>query len=182
MLAASKRGSLGVVPGQRIALTPPIGLVLLGWSSPEFVTRWLMESADFEDPVLRGKYRAAIEVTRKRGFSVGKKSEAQSRFVRALGSLVNNVERAELAETARTLLAELTLEEYFQEIVNSEQECAIEFLSVPMFNRLGDLLGAITVGGFQRPLSGREVLEMAGRLSERGKRISNTHSGGPVAV
>jgi hypothetical protein len=112
----------------------------------------------------------------------GKKSEAQSRFVRALGSLVNNVERAELAETARTLLAELTLEEYFQEIVNSEQECAIEFLSVPMFNRLGDLLGAITVGGFQRPLSGREVLEMAGRLSERGKRISNTHSGGPVAV
>jgi DNA-binding IclR family transcriptional regulator len=181
VLAASKRGSLGVTPGQRIALSPPIGLVLLGWSPPELVTRWLRESGDFEDPVLREKYRAAIDVTRVRGFSVGKKSEAQSRFVGALGSLVNSVERAELVETARALLAELTLEEYFQDIVDSDQEYAIEFLSVPMFDRQGGLLGAITVGGFKNPLSGREVLEMASRLGERGKRISYTHAGGPVA-
>jgi DNA-binding IclR family transcriptional regulator len=180
ILAASKVGTLGLVPGQRVALTPPIGLVFLGWSPPESVTSWLMQSTDYDDPVLRKKYEQAVEVTRRRGFSVGRKSETQTKFARALGTLVKEVERSELAETARALLAELTLEEYYLEIVDSDQQYAIEFLSVPMFDRSGDLLGAITVGGFQSSLTGAEVLQFANRLSERGKRIADTHAGGSI--
>jgi DNA-binding IclR family transcriptional regulator len=179
ILAASTLGSLGLAPGQRVAITPPIGLVFLGWSPPEFVTSWLMRSTVYDDPVLRRKYEKAVEVTRRRGFSVGRKSETQTKFARALGMLVNEVERSELAETARTLLAELTLEEYYLEIVDSDHKYDIEFLSVPMFDRSGTMLGAITVGGFQNSLTGTQVLEFANRLSERSKRIADTHSGGP---
>jgi DNA-binding IclR family transcriptional regulator len=180
VVAASPSGTLGMAPGQRIALTPPIGLVFLGWSSPEFVAWWLDKSTDAEDPELRRTYEHAIEVTRRRGFSIGRKSEAQTRFAEALRSLVHSVEQSELVDTARILLEELAFEEYFHDILDSGHQYEVEFLSVPMFGRGGDMIGAITVGGFQGVLTGTEVFELAGRLSERAKRIADTHAGGPV--
>jgi DNA-binding IclR family transcriptional regulator len=162
-------------PGQRVALTPPLGLVYIAWAPSDLVQRWLQQAIRAgEDADPEHLYRCALGTTRERGFSVGLQSQAQVRLIQSLSQLADG---PEWTSRARALLEDLRFDEFLLVAIDADREYPVTFLSAPVLDDAGRLIGAITIGGFTRLLPGREILVYGDRLKDSAQRIARAHAG-----
>lgn len=151
-----------VEPGQRLPLAPPLGSVFVAWSGDEAVARWLRK-ADVPKAVQK-RYRDAIEVVRRRGYSVGLEGEG---FARALGGN---------ARTARSMLERnvrgIRIEEYSLMDLRARGSYRVNHIGAQVFGPDGTVAIALFLIGFGGELPGAAVEATAGRLVEAAGRVS----------
>jgi DNA-binding IclR family transcriptional regulator len=153
--------------GAPIPLRPPFGTVVLAWAGPEEVERWLSHvPAD-----THVRYLAALTETRRRGFAVEISIPPETRlrdFVARLGDGTTG-RRAQGATITPELLSrwadELADNEGFLPLeLKADQEYIIGTVNAPVFDAEGRVSLVVSLSGFGRSFTGRDVEAIADRL------------------
>jgi DNA-binding IclR family transcriptional regulator len=83
-------GASALRMGDEIPMRPPLGLTFMAWQSPAVVREWLRRGAVAEGSEDDARYRALLEVTRKRGYSVESASSIDARTRREVVELLHS--------------------------------------------------------------------------------------------
>jgi DNA-binding IclR family transcriptional regulator len=136
--------------GQRIPLVPPLGTVFVAWSPQEEIDRWLRRVGAGTPEAELDRYRAAVDVVRRRGWSLG---------LEAAVPLHDALER-----DASGLLAELARGEYLLLELERAASYRLSHVAAPVFGPDGSVVLALTLIGFPGRLDADAVPELAERL------------------
>jgi DNA-binding IclR family transcriptional regulator len=153
--------------GQRQPLAPPMGPVVLAWTSDDAVEAWLHRlGAEVTDDE-RERYRAAVEAVRRRGYSVGigvpRLYELQALY--ASGDLHTPQGRRELS----LKLAAFARNNSPPMVDELPPDAEISGVTAPVFDADGTMLFAIGITGATYrvrdvPALSRAVVRAAGRV------------------
>lgn len=158
-----RREGADVRVGQRVPLVPPLGPVFLAWSEAEDVERWLDALGPGAGPHERARYREALDVVRRRGFSVGLESGARVESGRALVELVGAPTDERLRGRVLDLIGALR-NDYIALDLGDREEVAVSNMAAPVFGDRGQVVLALTLQGFAAPMTGRAISAVADRL------------------
>lgn len=165
--------------GQRLPLVPPLGTVFKAWSDPEDVERWLalVGCAAAADELAR--YRRGLAVARDRGYVVGLEADPRATLGQALAELAGDVRSARVREVVEALVDELGHEEYILVELDVEASYFVNHLVAPVFGPAGEVVLALSLYGFRRRLSGRDVAGYGETLHESCDRVTKSIHGRP---
>lgn len=158
--AGSHRLRVSMRIGQRVTLSPPLGATYYAWAEPDEVEAWIRRGEGV-DP---DRAHAALNIVRERGFLVTVKSPAQSEVKRALAARDAAREGAD-REVARALSV-LQRGLYQPETLELEAAYDVDLMTAPIFDHTHQATYSMSLVGFAGPLSGAEVLRLAGVLME----------------
>lgn len=148
--------------GQRLPLVPPLGTVFVAWSSPEDIDRWLRRVGASATESDLGRYRAAVDAVRRRGYLVGLEAAGRER-------------------TGGTPTADLVEELGHQEYVLLELEQAARYrpshMAAPVFGSDGSVVLALTLIGFRGQLRVERVPEIGERLLDAARTVTKAIGG-----
>ena len=178
VLGRPRREVADVRVGQRVPMIPPLGHVFLAWAGDEPVARWLDALGPDAQELDRRHYRAALETVRRRGFSVGAESAARERSGRVLLDLVAAPGDDRLRGRALDLIAAMR-HDYDAVDLDSDAAQLISNVAAPVFGPDGEVVLALTLQGFGRPMAGGEIQAMAEHLRASALHLTRK-SGGHV--
>lgn len=168
--------SPGLRVAQRIPLVPPLGAVFGAWAPDAERAAWLERAAADESE--RRRRDETLSVVRSRGYAVGLEVPEREQF----GAAVAATPGRPVSDAARTVgraLDDLSRTEYqLGEIVDGATHRA-SVLSAPVFDRHGHVELALTLTGFDAPLSSDELRTLGARLRNAGIVLTRA-SGGTV--
>jgi DNA-binding IclR family transcriptional regulator len=144
--------------GQRQPLAPPLGTVILAWSSDDAVEAWLDRlGAELTEPE-REYYRQAVKSVRERGYSVALRTPSLFEFNELLtgADLYTARGRSEISQALSTLAHD----SHLPSAESMPPDAEIATISAPIFGPDGEILFAIALvpGPAYRA---RDVLELA---------------------
>jgi DNA-binding IclR family transcriptional regulator len=148
--------------GQPIPARPPFGAVFVVWASaPGALTRWLGPSAADE------WYPAALEGTRRQGFVI----ELQTPVEHRLREVVAGLRRVDAGPRVHQLIEQLVAElpeqsEFLLSSVVSDDRYEVSAVNAPVFDSSSVAVLALSVFGFDAPLSGAEVMAIGKRVRQ----------------
>ncbi|MFJ9176157.1 IclR family transcriptional regulator [Streptomyces sp. NPDC102360] len=142
----------GFREGERVPLTPPLGLVFMAWAPPAEVESWLKRAPEAVD---RDRVELALTTVRERGYALGLATSAH----RALKG-TRAEDRPATDRDVWTWTASFD-DDYDLPSVDPEGEYDLGMASAPVFDADGRVLVAITASGFSPGLSGRETVRVA---------------------
>jgi DNA-binding IclR family transcriptional regulator len=171
---------LPVHPGQRVPLTPPLGTTFLAWADEVDVITWLQRAPVSTIPAELEHYRAALDVVRRRGYSIGLEASAR----KGLGDSLDHLADEPRAEGVRTAIAESIAElghaPYQLEHVDTEGCYDVSTIAAPVFDASGTVPLSITLVGLPPATSGRDVLAYGERVRDCGLIVTKqTHGSVP---
>jgi flavin reductase (DIM6/NTAB) family NADH-FMN oxidoreductase RutF/DNA-binding IclR family transcriptional regulator len=157
--------------GQRLPFLFPTGSVFAAWMEDPAVRRWASQHAG---PNRLEAVLTSLATVRDRGYSVGLTNQAQRAFVAKLRDLSNNPSNeppTDLGELVRELA-------YDPAELNQETSSAVRLISAPVFNSTGTVVFALTLHDFPRPTSTEQVKQLAERLLQTAREVSESLRGG----
>jgi DNA-binding IclR family transcriptional regulator len=162
--------------GQRIPMIPPLGPIFLAWEDEDRIDHWLDALGPDGDDSERRHYREALDIVRRRGFSMGLESGARERMGSALIQLVNVPTNERLRGEAMGLIAALR---HDYEVIDLESTAGhpISNMAAPVFGPDGDVVMGLTLQGFGRPMTGPEIDSLAERLVSATLQITRASGG-----
>ena len=172
-----------VRPGLRVPFAAPFGCALVAWSSRARLDEWLERAgpdgagAVLHHAELRERTLQSIAAVRSRGFEVSLDTRAERNMLDALRRLRHKADAPSLEALARSFAEELRREPYHLDEIREDEHYTVSTISVPVFEARPHPELMLLVGGFQRKVSGEEILEVAEQLRGAAARISQ-HAGG----
>jgi DNA-binding IclR family transcriptional regulator len=174
----AQRRALGLRAGDRIALRPPLGAVLVAWSPPD-VERWLNRRfSDPSDQTQRNRYAETLELVRQRGYAVEEFPPAPLSLGELLEALVgseygsrraNHLVEDQISRLRDdVLIGPLTREEYWPISINS-----------PVFDRDGRATLAMCVVDLRGPVSTSRVAELGDAVARLARSVTLDAHGQP---
>lgn len=161
---------------QRIPLVPPLGAVFVAWADDAERNAWL-ESASPADTE-RDLRDETLRVVRGRGYAVGLEVPERERFGAAIVSTPDR-QASEEARTVERALDDLSRTEYqLGEIVDGVSH-RVSVLAAPVFDRHGHVELALTLAGFDTPLTSDALRALGARLRDAAVVLTRS-SGGVV--
>jgi DNA-binding IclR family transcriptional regulator len=173
--------------GVRKPFVAPLGVSFIAWSTPEQYRQWL--APWLRDSSLAGSFGVSdvdamvkrmdrcIEACRSRGFSIEKVTAGLRKFQDAAASQAERPHYEEFAQMALEILTSPGMEDYAQIDVNDRELIEISSITSPIVTDQGANL-AVSLVGFDRSLTGRQVKVLGGRLAAETRRISAEAGGG----
>jgi DNA-binding IclR family transcriptional regulator len=153
--------------GQRLPLTPPIGTLVLAWTSEQSIEAWLDRLSPELTNAERTRYRDAVELVRRRGYSVGMRVPKLDEFheIYATADLNTPEGRRELSLAFARFTHEANV------LPNEElpPDTEISGVAAPVFAPDRTMLFAICIAGtgyhaHDIPALSRAVMRAAGRV------------------
>lgn len=157
-----------VHPGQRLALAPPLGTVFLAWSEPARVERWLRHLGTDATDADRQRYRDAVAVVRRRGYSVALESPAR----RLLGQALDDDDHP-----PSSLVTELDRGEYVLYDLEPDHEYRVSMIAAPVFDERRTATMAVSLFDLPETISATTVVSLAEQLQATADAITK-HLGG----
>jgi DNA-binding IclR family transcriptional regulator len=166
--------SPGLRVAQRIPLVPPLGAVFSAWAADTERAAWLdRASADETERSRRGE---TLTVVRTRGYAVGLEVPEREQFGAAVAATPGRP-ASEAARTVGRALDDLSRTEYqLGEIVDGTTH-RVSVLAAPVFDRHGYVELALTLAGFDAPLSAGELRALGSRLRDAGVVLTRSSGG-----
>jgi DNA-binding IclR family transcriptional regulator len=157
----------GLAISAPIPLRAPLGTVVVAWSPPEAVERWLARAP--EDA--HDRLRRALAVTRDRGYTVELAARPQTRLREAVGGV------GEPGVRVSQLLAELADElverdDFLGVDLEPDGSYLVGTVNAPVFDPEGNVTLVLSLNGFGAALTGREVDGMGHRLVQAATTVS----------
>jgi DNA-binding IclR family transcriptional regulator len=157
----------GLAISAPIPLRPPLGTVVVAWSAPEAVERWLVQAPESA----HDRLQRALAVARDRGYTVELAARPRTRLREAV------VGAGEPGVRVSQLLAELA-----DELVERDDFLAVDLspdasylvgtVNAPVFDPAGNVTLVLALNGFSAALSGREVDALGHRLAAAATTVS----------
>lgn len=155
--------------GVSYPLRPPFGAAVLAWADPDVLDEWLARvPAD-----TRPYYREALAATHDRGFAVEIWSTPVVRCARSSPSSGSTARPAVVIRARPTvhlalldrLAGELAAHEEFLAVsLEPDREYAVNVVNAPVLDHTGQVTLVLSLTGFARSLTGRDVTAAGARL------------------
>lgn len=143
--------------GERVPLVPPLGAVFLAWSEDIEIDRWLARSPE-TSPAALERHRAALAMTRTRGFTVTASSDTQRRLGERTYSLADSPSDSALRDDVTELFAKLAAEDYPIIDLDPDRRYDVGNMAAPVFGPDGEVIAAISATGFPPDQSAEAVI------------------------
>lgn len=153
---------INVQPGLRMPLVPPLGTVFVAWSGPRAIDAWLNRLGPDASEEDLDRYRRALEVVRRRGYSVGLGGDEQQRMVESIASAGGSGRRAPSAPG----------EEYALDELADGAPYRLNHIGAPVFGPDGQVALALFLIGFRGQIAADEVPRYAQRLVEEAAEVT----------
>jgi flavin reductase (DIM6/NTAB) family NADH-FMN oxidoreductase RutF len=164
---AANSSAAATLVGLRLPFAQPTGAPFASWMDEQELRRYLAGTADDE---ARELHRERLRRVRERGFSVGMAGDAERTFGTVLDSLAEDPE-ALSHDDLRGLVDELV---YDPVELTAEAKREIRSIAVPVFDSNGAVTLAITLYGFPKPGSEREIDDWIERCTSAA-RVASEH-------
>lgn len=148
--------------GQRIRMVPPNGAYFVAWSGDDQIADWLARSESTDEREI-AQWRRSLELTRKRGYQVTLRREQTPEFADLMSHLAQgSPPLAYRGEGGRVADHGWTLEQPEEIVAAAEYNVAL--IAAPVFDREGEAVLSLSLGGFAGALTGARITQLAERL------------------
>jgi len=163
--------------GNRQSWAPPVGPVFAAWAAPEDTQRWLDRGFDGATD-RRPYYERRLGEIRRRGYDVGLASDPRTRLLKAV-MLLDDQTGPDARDAIRELLEDLDKdrEETPVELGRSDREHLVFHMTAPIFGRSSDVVITLTLDGFDKPMSDRDIRAIGERLLDSTERVTSAIHG-----
>jgi len=155
---------VGVRPGFRLPLMPPIGAPYLAWSSEKAIEEWIARRPHEVDGKMVERWRSALALVRQRGYQVLLRSATSSYFPKLVSELsagqnVSNyknriVDYFESDDQSHRQPSELSPEGFYDVIL----------IAAPIFDQQGNVLYNLCIGELAGTVTGETIQKYAESL------------------
>lgn len=163
---------------QRIPLVPPLGMVFVAWAGDAERAAWLDRAAT--DDAERRRREGALTAVRTRGFAVGLEVPERQQFGAAVAATPDRP-ASEAAQTVGRALDDLARTEYQLADIVDDATYRVSVLAAPVFDRHGHVELALTLAGFDTPVTAGELRSLGSRLRDAGIVLTRSSGGTPPA-
>jgi DNA-binding IclR family transcriptional regulator len=179
-LAASYRRVplFGLEVGQKVPFVAPVGAVYIAWSSDEEIDEWIQRAESGPpDDARRERHRQSAQAIRVRGYSIGVQSDVYAKILDAVSSTTHDPQAGEESEPVLGILRATSSDEYSLIELGARDSHHVVFIAAPVFDAAHRVIGAITLLGFDAPLSGDEIDAVGQRLLRSAGAVSDALTG-----
>jgi len=157
----AQRRALGLRAGDRIALRPPLGSVLIAWSPAERIGQWLDRRFPDHGAVdERSHYEATLDFVRDRGYAV----EEFPPSPLALGELLEALAGSQYGSSRAARLVGDQVDQLRDVVLVGDLDPDGEYwpvsINAPVFDRTGNVALALCIVDLHGPLSGHTIAEL----------------------
>jgi len=146
--------------GERVPLVPPLGAVFLAWAGDAAINDWLARNPAATAAHER-RHRTALELTRRRGYSVAAASELQRSLGTTASGLADVPGRADLRADLADLLAAMAAGPYALDALEPDRGYDVGVIAAPVFDVDGAVVAAISATGFPPGRTAAEIVATA---------------------
>jgi DNA-binding IclR family transcriptional regulator len=168
--------------GLRKPFVAPLGVCFISWSTPKEFNAWLapwsISNRDGRTPdgvqidAFTDRMRRCIEACRARGYTIETVTAGQRRFQEAAALEADRPYYEEFSQLALQILTSAGMENYAQIDVDDAALVEVGSITSPVVSADRRANVAISLVGFDHPLSGAQVKELGSRLANATRRIS----------
>jgi len=156
--------------GQTIPLAPPFGVVFVAWD-PAASERWLQLGGAQSDPDAE-RWHQSLQFARRHGYSYSVYAPPGPQFGHVLEDLVLTPDSEPNRRVRDELIERLRHSEYLATQVDHDTELQVLQVSAPVFDANGVVTASIMVLGSLRPMRGKELEALAGRVVQAADRAT----------
>jgi len=154
----------GMHDGERLPLVAPFGAPFLAWASEAEMDAWLARGTKPEDPAIAGRILRDIAIIKKRGYQMHFTTGGTNSF----GALISEMAASESVADYKSKISSLANAFHYHmeqpEDIDEEASYEVTLIAAPIFDRDGNAVFNLGVGGFTGPLSGKAINRYAERL------------------
>ena len=151
--------------GQRVPLHVPFGATLVAWESDVEIDKWIKRGLPAKaENDLAEELRTLLALIRQRGYQICLKIDVQGEFKASTTELDAN--RYVRAAARRMQLVHNNFHALsFDPGAASETELyPVDFMTAPLFDHHNRAIYALTLYGFEQPMSGKEIFALLTKL------------------
>lgn len=164
--------------GERVPFVPPFGTIFLAWSSDEEIEGWFRRAGEMSREVST-RFKRALDRVRENGVLITVDSDTQRSVGERLYSLATDPSKTELREDVEKLQSTLRSMEYFAFENDAEDVVEVGMIAAPIFDSQSNVTAAITVYGFESPMSLSDCFEMAEKIKQAALQATRQARGRP---
>jgi DNA-binding IclR family transcriptional regulator len=154
----------GLRTGERMPLVAPIGAPYLAWSSEEAIEAWIERHAAPRSPGSAAVWRAAVKLTRKRGYQVTLRAQNTPEIATLMDQMAAGSRVPDYKDEVLRLVNSFDRELLQPETILPDQLYDILLISAPLFDQNGEALYNLSLIGFPHKLTGALITSYADHL------------------
>jgi DNA-binding IclR family transcriptional regulator len=158
--------------GQRLPLLPPMGQAFLAWGLPAQVSSWLSALR----PDAREQLQGALDVVRRRGYSVHPSTDELTALSDALAQLSERPADGTLRQQTAKLVSALDVADYELLEIDRKRRYRIRLMVAPVFGTDGSVIFSITLYG-DKEYTGRDIIRVGEQLAAAGRVLTREIGG-----
>ncbi|MHB8464719.1 MAG: helix-turn-helix domain-containing protein [Acidimicrobiales bacterium] len=166
--------------GESIALVPPFGASFVAWDD-DAVDAWLQRAEPPMTPAEIGRYRAAIDAVRRRGYSITVATGRQQEFAEALERLVDQPDADEPRRRRDQAARAMAHSDYLTPEIGADQAIRLTQVSSPVFDAAGEITVSIMLLGPNQDVTASDVAVL-GELVAGAAAAATRDIGGDIKV
>ena len=163
--------------GDAIELVPPFGAAFVAWDDDRGVQRWLDRAEPPLSPAEQGRYRAALEAVRRRGYSVSIASDRAVDLAQALDRLARHPHGDDAIAIRDRAIRDIAHGEYLAAEIDPESTTRLTQISAPIIEPGGRVSTAIMLLGPSHEVTAAETARL-GELVRGAAARASTDIGG----
>jgi DNA-binding IclR family transcriptional regulator len=163
--------------GQRLPNSPSMSALAAAYASAEEVEAWLDRLGPGASVATRNGYRDAAAAVRARGYEIGLETQTRQEIGAVLAELARDPHDRRLKRRLTELVGQLAGEEH--KLLDPDQRTShpVNNIQAPIFDSYGRCIAGITLLGFDRPLSARDIERYSRPLLEATDDITRSTGG-----
>ena len=165
--------------GQRLPFMPPLGILGVAYLAPPQQQAWLERLGPAATAADREAYRSSVSAARRRGYQVDLETPTRQQIALLMPELAQDPRSPALKAKLEQLVAQLGHEEHMLVEPEPARSYAVNNITAPVFDDRGQLVTAVTLLGFDRPIAAEQIHEHVRKLLDTTERITRTTGGRP---
>lgn len=156
--------SPGMHDGERLPLVAPLGAPFLAWAPEWEVEAWLGRREEPQDPTLKARIQRDIAIIKQRGFQIYFSTGETSSFAALIAEMSASEAVADYKGKISGLAGSFHYHMEQPEKIEDDVSYEVTLIAAPIFDRDGNAIFNLGLGGFSGPLSGKTINRFAERL------------------
>ena len=156
--------SPGMHDGERLPLVAPFGAPFLAWASEAELEEWMARRTGPEDTKLAERILRDVATIKKRGYQIYFSTGETSSFGALLAEMSASEAMADYKGKISSLASAFHYHMEQPESIEDDASYEVTLIAAPIFDRDGNAVFNLGLGGFTGPLDGKTISRYAERL------------------
>lgn len=156
--------SAGLEVGERMPLVPPIGASFVAWGDEAEAEAWLNRGEGAPDDDRRALWQAGLIRLRERGYQIELRQKNDSELAERMTAMASGERATRYKAELLKFVHALGSGPIQPDEISPGESYDLLLLAAPIFDRDGQCVYNLCIGGFRGPLDGAEVRALGDRL------------------